>query len=95
MRIDERHQRQEAVVGDAEDANLTVCFRDVLYQPVDRVISVGCMIDSGGVLRSTKRTIHHVVAFGAILSANVLDDAYVATFDDYICCVVVPIQDWP
>ena len=93
MRVDERHQRKEAVVGDAEDAHLPVALGRVLHQPVDGVPGIGGMIDRGRVLRSVQRAIHHVVALGAVLAADVLDDADVAALDDHLGGVVVAVQD--
>ena len=48
VRVDERHQRQEPVVRDAEDPDLAVGLRDVLHQPVDGVVGVGGVIDGVG-----------------------------------------------
>ena len=93
MRIDQRHQGQKAVVGDAEDADLAVALRDVLHQPVDRVVGVGGVIDRRRVLRAAQRPVHHVVALGAVLAANVLDHANVSAFDDHVGGVVVAGQD--
>ena len=92
MGVDERHQGQEAVVGDAEDADAAVALRDVLHQPVDRVVGVGRVIDGRRVLRPVQRAIHHVVALGAVLSAHVLDRADVAALDDDLGGVVVAVQ---
>ena len=83
MRVDQRHQRQEPVVRDAEDADLAVALGHVLHQPVDRVVGVGGVIDRRRILRPAQRPVHHVVAFGAVLAADVLDDADVAAFDDH------------
>src|SRR6266481_9309832 len=45
MRIDKGHQRSEAVVGDAKDADLAVGFGNIFNEPVDGVVSVGGVID--------------------------------------------------
>ena len=95
MRIDERHQRQEAVVGDAEDPDLPVALRNVLHEPVDRVVGVGRVIDRRRVLRPAQRTVHHVVAFRAVLAADVLDHADVAALDDHVGRVVVAVRIGP
>ena len=93
--FDERHQRQEAVVGDPEDADAAVALRHVLHQPVDGVVGVGRVIDRRRVLRPAQRAVHHVVALGAVLPAHVLDHADVAALDDHVGGVVVAAQDRP
>ena len=94
MRIDERHQGQEAVVGDAEDADLAVGFGNVFDQPVDGVVGVGGVVDRRGIERAVQRAIHDVVAFGAVFAAHILDNANVAAFDDDVGGVVVAVEDW-
>ena len=93
MRIDERHQRQEAVVGNAEDADLAVALRKILHQPVDGVVRVGRMVHGSGVQRAMQRAVHHVVALRVVLSANVLDHADVTACDDDLGSVVVSPKD--
>ena len=95
MRIDERHQGQEAVVGDAEDADLAVALRDVLHQPVDGVVGVGGVVDRRGVLGAAQRAVHDVVALGPVLAAHVLHHADVAALHDHVGGVVVAGQDGP
>src|SRR6266581_3172576 len=92
VRIDERHQGREAVVGNAENADLAVAFRDVFHEPVDRVVRVGGVIDRSGVQGPAQGTIHHVVALGVILAAHILDHANVAAFQDDFGGVVVTAQ---
>jgi hypothetical protein len=92
VRIDQRHQRREAVVRDAEDADPAVGLGDVLHQPVDRVVGVGGVIDRGRVLRAAQRPVDDVVALGAVLAADVLDHADVAAVDDHVGDVVVALQ---
>src|SRR6185312_4122092 len=89
MRIDERHQGLESVVGDAEDADLAVGLGDVLYEPVDGVVGVGRFIDLRWIERADEWPIHDEVAFGAILAADVLHDADVAARDYDVERVVV------
>ncbi len=93
MRIDERHQRQEAVVRDAENADASIRLRNVFHQPIDGVVGVSGVVHLRRVLRTLQRAVHHVVAFGAVLAANVLDHANVAAFDDHVGGVVVAGQD--
>ena len=45
------------------------------------------------ILRTVQRAVHHVLAFRAILAANVLHHANVAAFDDHFGGVVVTVQD--
>jgi hypothetical protein len=94
VRIHQRHQRQKAVVGNAQDADLAVALRNVLHQPVDGVVGVGGVIDRRGILRPVQGAVHHVVAFGAVFAANVLHHADVAAFDDHVGGVVVAIAGW-
>ena len=44
MWLEERHERQEAVVGDPDRADPPVRLRDVLDEPVDRVPGVGRVV---------------------------------------------------
>ena len=92
VRIHERHQRQESVVRDAEDADLAVRFRDVLHEPVDRVVRVRRVVHRRRVLRPVHGAVHHVVALGAVLAAHVLHDADVAALDDRLDGVVVAVE---
>ena len=92
MGIDQRHQRQKAVIGNAEDADLAVRLFDILYQPVNGVIGVGGVIDRGWVLWPNQRSVHHIVAFGTILAADILDYTDVPTLDDNVGGVVVTVQ---
>ena len=85
MRIHQRHQRQEAIVGDAQKSNLAVAFRNILHQPVDGVVSVRSVIHRRGILRPVQRPVHDVVALRAVLAAHVLDD--------HIGRIVVALQD--
>ena len=92
MWIHERHQRFEAVVGDAQRAHLAIGLRHVLHEPVDRVVGVGGLIDGGRILWPAQGAIHYVVALGAVLASHVLHDADIAILDDHIGRVVVALQ---
>ena len=48
-----------------------------------------------GILRPVDGAVHHVVAFGAVLAANVLDNADVAAFNDHVGGVVVAVECRP
>ena len=93
MRIHEPHQRQEAVVGDAEDADLAIALRKILYQPVDGVVRVGRMVHGRGIQRAVQRAVHHVIALRVVLSANILHHANVTACDDDLGGVVVSPKD--
>ncbi len=93
VRVDERHERQEPVVRDPEDAHLPVGLGHVLHEPVDRVVGVGGVVDGRRVERPVQRPVHHVVALGSVLAAHVLHDADVAVLDDDVGGVVVALQD--
>ena len=89
VRIDERHQGQEPIVGDAEDADPAVCLRGVLHQPVDGVVCVGGVIHRRRVQWPVYGPAQHVVAFRAVLAAHVLIHADVAAFDNHLPCVEI------
>src|SRR6202041_634033 len=94
VRIDQRHQRREAVVGNAENADFTVGLGEIFDQPVDGVVGVGGVIGVRGIQRPVQRPVHDVVALGTILTAHVLDDADVAAFDDDVSGIVVAFENW-
>ena len=54
MRHEQRHRRRQPIVRHAVDPHATIVVRDVLHQPVDRVVRVGRLVH---VLR---RRVHHV-----------------------------------
>ena len=93
VRVDERHQGQKAVIGNTEDADFAIRFRDILHQPVDGVVGVRGVIDGGRVLRSVQRPVDYVVALGAMLAAHILDHADVAASNDHVGGVVISLQD--
>ncbi len=95
MRVGQRHERREAVVGDAEDADPSVGLGDVRDQPLDGVPGVGRVIDRGRVLRSGERPVDHVVPLRAVLAAHVLDHPDVAPFDHHVGGVVVAVDRRP
>ncbi len=72
MRVDQRHRRHHAVVAGAGDADAAVGARDVLHQPIDRVVGVGRMVDAAGVERPGQRPLVHIGAARAVLAAHVL-----------------------
>ena len=72
---------------------LPLRLRDVLHQPVDRVVGVGGVIDRRRIQRPVQRAVHHVVPLGAVFAAHVLHDADVAALDDDVGGVVVSLED--
>ncbi len=92
VRIEQRHQRQKAVVGDPDRADPAVRLGDVFDEPVDRVPGVGRMIDVAGVERAAQRPVDHVVPLGPVLAAHVLEDPDVAVLDDDVRRVVVSVE---
>ena len=93
MGMEQRHQREEPVVRDAQDSHLAVALGYVLHQPVDGVERVGGVIDRCRVLRTAQWPVHHVIAFGAVLPANVLDDADVTALDNHVGRIVVAVEN--
>ena len=83
MRIQQRHDDGEALVGGADHADAAVGLGDVFDQPVDGVVGVGGVVGAGGVEAAVHgRRRHEVGAFGAVLAADVLIDADVAGLDE-------------
>ncbi len=95
MRIHERHERQEPVVGDPEYPHPPVALRHVLHQPIDRVVRVGRVIHGRRILRPAQGPVHHVVPLGPVLPSHVLHHPDVPALDDHLRRVVVPAQDRP
>src|SRR5579872_7575951 len=46
MRVDHAHRNEVAVVGDAVHSDAAVVVRDILDEPVDRVVRVGGFVDA-------------------------------------------------
>ena len=92
VRVDERHEGEEAVVGDAQDAHPAVRLGDVPDEPLDGVVGVGGVVHRGGVLRPPERPVHHVVPLRPVLPADVLDHADVAALHDHVGDVVVALE---
>src|ERR1700761_5056045 len=92
MRIDQGHERQKAVVGNAEDSDLAVGLRNVLHQPVDGVVGIGGVVYWRGVLGAVEGAVHHIVALGAVFTADVLNYADVSVFDNDVGCVVIALE---
>ena len=84
VRVDEGHQHGKTFVRRADHADLAVRLRDVLDQPVDGVVRVGRVVDRRVVQRAAHGARHHVVAFGAVFAAHVLEHADVAILDEGI-----------
>ena len=84
MRVDERHEHRETLVGGADHADLAVGLRHVLHQPLDGVVGIGCVIDQRGIERPVQRAGHDVIAFRVVLAAYVLKDADVPLPDEHL-----------
>ena len=74
VRLERPHDRRPAPVGDSEHPGLAVVARDVLQQPLDRVVRVGPLVEGLLVGRVAGRPLHHERALGAELAAEVLED---------------------
>ena len=83
MRIDQRHQRSEAQITAADDPDLAVAFRDMLDQPVNRVVGIGRLVNPRIVQWPDDRAVHHVQALGIVFSADVLVDANVVVLNEF------------
>ncbi len=84
MRVGQRHHHGEALVRRAEHADLAIALRYVLHQPVDGVPGIGGVVHLGVVQRPAQRPGHHVIAFGAVLAADVLEHADVTAVDEHL-----------
>ena len=84
VRVGQRHHHGEALVRRAEHADLAIALRHVLDQPVDGVPGVGGVVHLGVVQRPAQRPGHHVIAFGAVLAADVLEHADVTAVDEHL-----------
>src|SRR5207245_7614479 len=62
------------------------------YEPINGVVGVRGVVDGRGIERAAERAIHHVVAFGAVFAANVLDDADVAAFENDFQRIVIALE---
>src|SRR4029453_11671601 len=71
----------------------SVALRNVLHEPVNRVERVGRVIDDGGIQTTPQRTVHDIVAFRAVLAADILYNADVSAFDDHLGCIVIAAED--
>src|SRR3981189_2899077 len=86
--MDEAHQGGESVVGDADDADFAVALGGISYEPVDGVVGVRGVVYLCRVEGAAEGAVHDVVAFGAVLAADVLDGADVTAVDDDVGGVV-------
>ena len=64
----------------------------MLHEPVDGVVGIGGVIDGRRVERAAHGAVHHVVAFGSVLAADILHHADVAGIDDHLGGVVVAVE---
>jgi len=71
LRLDRRHDRRPAGIGDTEHADASVVALHVLEQPVDRVVGIGALVQRLRVARRARRALHHERAFGSELAADV------------------------
>ena len=72
MRFDDRHYHQPAWIRRAKHSDATIVVRDVLGQPINRVVCVGTFVDRIWIARAARRTLHHKLPFGLKLTANIL-----------------------
>jgi len=93
MGIDQSHQRKESIVGNAENADAAIAFRNVLHQPINGVKSVGGMIDRGRILRAVQRAGHDVIPFRAMFATDILHDADIPSFDNDFGGVVISLEN--
>ena len=72
MRFEQRHHDCKPLVGRSDHSHAAIRFGHILNKPIDGVIRVGRMVRGGRVQASAHGFCHHVVAFGAVLTAYVL-----------------------
>jgi hypothetical protein len=93
--MNERHQGQEAVIGDPENSHFAVALGNVFHQPVDGVVGVRRLVDRRRILGPVDRTVHKETAFGAKFSAYILNDPDIASLDNHVGRIVITIQRGP
>src|ERR1051326_8826941 len=92
MRVYQPHERQEAIVGNSQNAYFAIAFGNVFYEPVDGVVRVSSVINRSRILWAVQRSVHHVVALRSVLAADVLHHADVSAFHDHFGSVVISVE---
>ena len=83
MRMKQRERSGQAIVGDAVHPDLAVVVRDILHQPLDRVVGVGGFVGGLGIVGiDPGGKIEH--AFGLESSAQILDHKDVAVLREFL-----------
>ena len=72
VRLESPHDGGPAIVGNAEHADAPVVARNILEQPLDRVVRIGALVERRGIARRARRALHDERPFGTELSAQVL-----------------------
>src|ERR1700735_1870082 len=74
MRLQERHRREPATVGNYELTGTSVIVRNIFNQPIDGVVGVGAFVDRVWIFSVSRRPLHNKRAFRAKSSADILKD---------------------
>jgi len=72
MRVDKRHQHEEAIVRRSDHPDLSVVLGYVFQKPLDCIVSIGRMIGSRAIQRASQGHIHYVLSFGSTLAPHIL-----------------------
>src|SRR5207248_6256171 len=68
-------------------------LRNILHQPINRVMGVGGFVHRGGIQRAMQGAGHDVVTFRPVFATDVLVHADVAALYDYLGSIVVAFED--
>src|SRR5580658_586353 len=72
MRIYKRHYGGKALIRGTEHPHLAVGLGYIFYEPVDRIVRVGGVVDFAAIQWANWRRRHQIRAFRAIFAAHVL-----------------------
>ena len=83
MRVQQRHSRRQAIVGNPIHANLPIIVRDILHQPLDAVVGVGGLVGRFRIVKvHIRRQFEHALRLES--PAQVLDDENVAILRKFL-----------
>src|SRR4051812_17419782 len=90
MRIDQRGGGKPPVIRYAPDADAAVILRNILNEPVDRVVRVGALIDGLSCAFVPRRAVHKEFPFGIVAAANILEYKNIIILNELRIAVCAP-----
>ena len=78
MRLEQRHGREPAAVGDASFARAAVVVGNILQQPINCVVGVRAFVNGVRIAAVARRPLHHKRPFGTVAAADILEHEDVA-----------------